>query len=98
MSILGLTIDYGPYGFMEHFNPQYICNYSDSEGRYSYENQPEMVKWNCIKLAEALDPYVDIKFSRGFVESEFDTLYSSAYLGTLGKKLGFTTSVNPGKD
>ena len=38
MSILGLTIDYGPYAFMDHFNPQFICNYSDSDGRYSYEN------------------------------------------------------------
>ena len=34
MSILGLTIDYGPYAFMEHFNPKFICNHSDTEGRY----------------------------------------------------------------
>lgn len=37
MSILGLTIDYGPFAFMEHFNPKFICNYSDKEGRYCYE-------------------------------------------------------------
>ena len=37
MSILGLTIDYGPFGFMEHFDPKFICNHSDSEGRYRYE-------------------------------------------------------------
>ena len=37
MSILGLTIDYGPFGFMEHFDPKYICNFSDHEGRYCYE-------------------------------------------------------------
>lgn len=37
MSILGLTIDYGPYGFVEHFDPKHICNHSDSEGRYRYE-------------------------------------------------------------
>lgn len=42
MSILGLTIDYGPFGFMDHFNPDHICNHSDKEGRYSYENQPTM--------------------------------------------------------
>ena len=38
MSILGMTIDYGPYGFMEHFNAQMVSNYSDDDGRYSYEN------------------------------------------------------------
>jgi len=37
MSVLGLTIDYGPYAFLEHFNPKYICNHSDNEGRYRYE-------------------------------------------------------------
>lgn len=42
MSILGLTIDYGPFGFMDHFNPDHICNHSDKEGRYSYDNQPSM--------------------------------------------------------
>ncbi len=38
MSILGLTIDYGPFGFMEYFNKKHICNHSDSDGRYSYQN------------------------------------------------------------
>jgi serine/tyrosine/threonine adenylyltransferase len=37
MSIVGVTIDYGPYGFLEHYNPKYICNSSDTEGRYRYE-------------------------------------------------------------
>ena len=40
MSILGLTIDYGPYAFMEHYNPKFICNHSDKQGRYRYEAQP----------------------------------------------------------
>jgi uncharacterized protein YdiU (UPF0061 family) len=38
MSLLGLTIDYGPYGFQEYFDPGHICNHSDSGGRYSFEN------------------------------------------------------------
>lgn len=57
---------------MEHFNPKFICNYSDSEGRYSYENQPKMVKWNLMKLAEALNPIIDIGFSKKYVEEKFD--------------------------
>ena len=56
MSMLGLTIDYGPYGFMDQFDPKHICNHSDNEGRYRYEAQPEICKWNLGKLAEALDP------------------------------------------
>lgn len=42
MSILGLTIDYGPYGFMDFFDPKFVPNGSDSGGRYSYERQPEV--------------------------------------------------------
>ena len=42
MSILGLTIDYGPFEFIDHFNKRHISNYSDREGRYCYENQPEV--------------------------------------------------------
>ena len=38
MSLLGLTIDYGPYGFLEYYDPGHICNHSDSGGRYSFEN------------------------------------------------------------
>merc|ERR1711933_461112 len=63
MSILGLTIDYGPYAFMEHFNPKYICNHSDSEGRYRYEAQPEICQWNLEMLAQALNPILPISES-----------------------------------
>ena len=42
MSIVGLTIDYGPYGFMERFDPDLICNASDDNGRYTYIKQPGM--------------------------------------------------------
>ena len=50
-----------------------------------------MVKWNLMRLADALDPFVELKTSTGFVEENFDNLFSSYYLGTLGKKLGFIT-------
>jgi serine/tyrosine/threonine adenylyltransferase len=42
MSILGITIDYGPFGFMNHYRPGHICNLSDRESRYSYKNQPDV--------------------------------------------------------
>jgi serine/tyrosine/threonine adenylyltransferase len=52
-SILGLTIDYGPYGFLDAFDPQHICNHSDHSGRYAWDQQPQIGQWNCARLLEA---------------------------------------------
>jgi hypothetical protein len=54
MSILGLTLDYGPYGFLDDYDPDFICNHSDAEGRYSFGRQPGIGVWNCARLGEAL--------------------------------------------
>ena len=59
MSILGLTLDYGPFGFMERYDPTFICNHSDHHGRYSFQNQPDIGYWNIRALAQALSPLVD---------------------------------------
>jgi serine/tyrosine/threonine adenylyltransferase len=56
MSILGLTIDYGPFGFMDGFNAHHVCNHSDTQGRYSYARQPQVGYWNLFCLAQALVP------------------------------------------
>ncbi|XP_075983650.1 protein nucleotidyltransferase YdiU-like [Anticarsia gemmatalis] len=56
VSLLGLTIDYGPYGFIEHFYQNYVPNSSDDMGRYAFNKQPEILLWNLEKLAEALEP------------------------------------------
>jgi uncharacterized protein YdiU (UPF0061 family) len=58
MSILGQTLDYGPFGFMDGFDANHICNHSDDQGRYSYANQPQIGHWNCYALAQALLPLV----------------------------------------
>lgn len=58
MSILGITLDYGPYGFMEAFNPAHICNHTDSQGRYAYQMQPRIVEWNCYALGQAMVPLI----------------------------------------
>jgi uncharacterized protein YdiU (UPF0061 family) len=58
MSILGLTLDYGPFGFMERYDPTFICNHSDHHGRYSFQNQPDIGYWNVRALARALSPLV----------------------------------------
>jgi hypothetical protein len=58
MSILGLTLDYGPFGFMETYDPAWICNHSDESGRYAFERQPGIGLWNCKALANALSSLV----------------------------------------
>ena len=58
MSILGLTMDYGPFGFLDSFDPNHICNHSDVSGRYRWRLQPEVAFWNLGALAQALAPLV----------------------------------------
>ena len=60
MSILGLTIDYGPYGWLEGYDPMWTPNTTDAQGRrYCYGNQPAIAQWNLARLAEALLPLVE---------------------------------------
>jgi len=56
MSILGVTIDYGPFGYQDYFSEQFVPNNSDDEGRYSYKNQPAIGFWDCQKFVRALTP------------------------------------------
>jgi uncharacterized protein YdiU (UPF0061 family) len=58
MSILGLTIDYGPFQFLDAFDPGHICNHSDDQGRYAYNRQPNVAYWNLFCLGQALLPLV----------------------------------------
>ncbi|MEO3988467.1 protein adenylyltransferase SelO [Pseudocitrobacter cyperus] len=60
MSILGLTIDYGPFGFLDDYQPGFICNHSDYQGRYSFENQPAVGLWNLQRLAQSLSGFIDV--------------------------------------
>nr|WP_228896662.1 YdiU family protein [Pseudoduganella aquatica] len=59
MSILGDTLDYGPFGFMEAFDSKHICNHTDQQGRYSYGMQPQIGHWNCYALGQALLPLIE---------------------------------------
>jgi uncharacterized protein YdiU (UPF0061 family) len=62
MSILGLTIDYGPYGWLEGFDPGWTPNTTDAQGRrYCYGNQPQIAQWNLVRLANAIYPLVGDK-------------------------------------
>jgi uncharacterized protein YdiU (UPF0061 family) len=59
MSIIGDTIDYGPFGFLDTYDPDHICNHSDSNGRYSFKNQPSVGLWNLNALATSLTSLIE---------------------------------------
>ncbi|WP_323118840.1 protein adenylyltransferase SelO [Burkholderia alba] len=61
MSILGVTIDYGPFGFIDAFDATHVCNHSDTQGRYAYRMQPRIAHWNCFCLAQALLPLIGLQ-------------------------------------
>ncbi|OQS01639.1 selenoprotein O [Achlya hypogyna] len=91
MSIVGDTLDYGPFGFMEHFDPGHICNTSDSSGRYAYAEQPEICKWNCHLLVTHLSPLCPPTLLAGLqslVETTFDAVYAQEFAALVHAKLG----------
>lgn len=91
MSITGLTIDYGPYGFMENFDPEYIPNHSDHFGRYSYQNQPAIALWDLNKLATALSSILPESESKESLD-KFRDIYSESFVEIMKKKLGLRES------
>ena len=88
MSILGLTIDYGPYGFMDRFDREYICNHSDDSGRYAFENQPSICRWNCERLGESWSHAMPGAAWRESLIDAYDTEFGRAYRDGTAAKLG----------
>jgi uncharacterized protein YdiU (UPF0061 family) len=87
MSILGLTFDYGPFGFMESYDPGYICNHSDPRGRYAYDQQPQVGLWNLACLAQALSPIIPTTAAHAVLDG-YAPAYHQHYVSLMGAKLG----------
>jgi uncharacterized protein YdiU (UPF0061 family) len=88
MSILGLTIDYGPFQFLDAFDPGHICNHSDHQGRYAYNKQPNMAYWNLFCLGQALLPLIeDQELALAALES-YKTVFPEALQARMRAKLG----------
>ncbi|HOB65593.1 protein adenylyltransferase SelO family protein [Ottowia sp.] len=88
MSILGLTIDYGPFQFMDGFDPAHICNHSDHSGRYAYHRQPQIGYWNLFALAQALMPLIDDQQAALDALEPYKTLFAAALDQRMAAKLG----------
>ncbi|MBS0401029.1 MAG: YdiU family protein [Proteobacteria bacterium] len=88
MSILGLTIDYGPFQFLDGFDPGHICNHSDTQGRYAFDRQPGVAYWNLLCLARALLPLIaDVGQAQAALDS-FEPVFIDAFMQRLRAKLG----------
>jgi uncharacterized protein YdiU (UPF0061 family) len=91
MSVLGLTMDYGPFGFLDAFDAGFICNHSDPYGRYAFDQQPNVGLWNCARLAESVLSLVDRERAIAALDG-----YAPAYVARYGElmraKLGLVTT------
>ena len=88
MSILGLTIDYGPFQFLDAFDPDHICNHSDTQGRYAYNKQPNIAYWNLFCLGQALLPLMDSQEQALAALESYKTVFPEALQARMCAKLG----------
>lgn len=94
LSILGLTIDYGPYGWLEGFDPHWTPNTTDAEGRrYAYGQQPQIARWNLIRLANAIYPLIGKAQPLEDAITQFDLTFKTLWHEAMAAKLGLGTSL-----
>jgi uncharacterized protein YdiU (UPF0061 family) len=87
MSILGITLDYGPFGFLDTYDPGFICNHSDSGGRYAFDQQPNIGAWNVTRLAQALSPLMTVEQAQEAIAG-YPRRFADTYLDLMTAKLG----------
>ena len=92
-TISGETIDYGPCAFMDHYDANTVFSSIDTQGRYSFANQPSIIQWNLVRLAECLLPLIDkdekrsIEMAQNLINT-FSSLFKDKWLQMMKKKLG----------
>jgi uncharacterized protein YdiU (UPF0061 family) len=91
MSILGLTLDYGPFGFLDAFDPGYVCNHSDTGGRYAFDQQPDVAAWNITKLAQTLVPLLSVEAASAAI-ADYPQQFGQAYVARMAAKFGLPAS------
>ncbi len=91
MSILGLTIDYGPYGWLEGYDPDWTPNTTDASGkRYRFGNQPSIVLWNVVQLGNALYPIIEDVDAMEVVLNSFNEAFAKKYHFMMLDKMGLS--------
>ena len=95
MSIHGITIDYGPYGWLENFDPNWTPNTTDAAGkRYRFGNQSNIALWNLYQLANALYPLIEEAAPLEEILNDYAKKYDEDFLEMMLKKLGITSKNN----
>jgi uncharacterized protein YdiU (UPF0061 family) len=94
MSILGLTIDYGPFQFLDAFDPGHICNHTDRGGRYAFGRQPDMAHWNLYALAQALMPLIEDQALALQALDTFKPMFTRTWQHLMRAKLGLSGAVD----
>ena len=96
ISAIGITLDYGPFGFLDEFQIDHICNHSDQGGRYAYHRQPQIMHWNMACLASAFIPLLVSQYSEDKAQDLlretleiFPKSYAAAWQSLFRRKLGF---------
>ncbi|CAN1516673.1 YdiU family protein [Limnohabitans sp. B9-3] len=92
MSVLGLTLDYGPFQFLDAFDPSHICNHSDHQGRYAYARQPQVAYWNLFCLGQALMPLIDEQAPALAALESYKEAFPDALDARMRAKLGLQTA------
>lgn len=90
MSIIGLTIDYGPFGFLDEYDGGFICNHSDYGGRYAFDQQPAVALWNLSCFAQTLVPLTGRDAAVAAL-NEYQALFAAEYAKLMCAKLGLTS-------
>ncbi len=97
MSILGLTIDYGPFQFLDAFDPTHICNHSDTHGRYAYNKQPNIAYWNLFCLGQALLPLIGEQELALAALEPYKAIFPAAIEAKMLAKLGLSQATPDNK-
>ena len=93
MSIHGITFAYGPYAFLDDFEPHYICNRSDHQGRYRFSQQPSIGLWNLNALAQAFRPFVTTEDITDALDT-FEPILVEHYHHLMLKRFGLTETTD----
>jgi uncharacterized protein YdiU (UPF0061 family) len=93
MSIVGDTFDFGPFAFLDDYQPGLICNHSDHGGRYAFDQQPSIGLWNCHALAQALTSLIPEDKIEAALELYRPALVSH-YSALMRRKLGLATALD----
>ncbi|MDE3207395.1 MAG: YdiU family protein, partial [Pseudomonadota bacterium] len=90
MSILGLTLDYGPFGFMDSYQHNFVCNHTDTHGRYAFSQQPRIGLWNLHALVQSLSFHLTQDETLEILET-YTPVFEETWIGIMRAKLGLMT-------